>query len=1042
VAGILLLGLACEDVVVRPAEVETVVVDPPHSQMGTGATVQLTARGLDGQQRPVSGLPITWSSGNQVVATIDNSGLVTGQAHGEAEIRATIGGRTGTAMVEVLRLASVVLDRDAVEFSGQAYSSDPPPAEVVVSNGGELPLTGLAATVDYGGGPDGWLTVTLESTAAPTMLRIRAGVSGLDPGTYSAIVIVDATSAPASAQLEVTLELREGLPASPNAPLATALSASLVRVSWTGHGSGETEFRIERQEGGGSFVQIGSVAAAITSYDDDTVSPGTTYGYRIRACGSAGCSAYSAVASVTTPTLSAPTAPSGLVATATENTAEIILTWTDNSDDEEEFRVERRGPGEAQFVLLASVGPGVVDYTDGAVTPDGTYIYRVAACGSGGCSAYSGQASATTYPVAPTALAATAVSGTGIDLSWADNSATETEFQVERRSGASGFVLVATVGIDQTTYSDGGLSTATTYAYRVRACNAGGCSPYSNEATATTPSSPPPAAPTDLTASVVSASRIDLAWTDNSSGEALFRVQRRVGDGAFGDHATVGAGVTTFSDTEVVADRVYTYRVTACTDASVCSDFSNQATATTPPLAPTALTATATSPSEIVLTWTNPNETATGFEIERRDGGSGSFTSIAIVGANVTNYGDTGLSAGTRYDYRVRACNAGGCSPYSNEATATTPSSPPPAAPTDLTASVVSASRIDLAWTDNSSGEALFRVQRRVGDGAFGDHATVGAGVTTFSDTEVVADRVYTYRVTACTDASVCSDFSNQATATTPPLAPTALTATATSPSEIVLTWTNPNETATGFEIERRDGGSGSFTSIAIVGANVTNYGDTGLSAGTRYDYRVRACNTGGCSPYSNEATATTPSSPPPAAPTDLTAVYEEAGVLLQWTDGASSVTEYRIERRSGGGAFTLIGTAESGAAAYVDSGAPADSELTYRVRACNASGCSDPSNEATVITPPTAPADLRIIYAMSSRVQMNWKDTSTLATFFRVERALGTGSFSELADVEATSFMDRDVEPATTYSYRVSACNSSGCSPPSNVVTATTGGE
>jgi uncharacterized protein len=856
VAGILLLGLACEDVVVRPAEVETVVVDPPHSQMGTGATVQLTARGLDGQQRPVSGLPITWSSGNQVVATIDNSGLVTGQAHGEAEIRATIGGRTGTAMVEVLRLASVVLDRDAVEFSGQAYSSDPPPAEVVVSNGGELPLTGLAATVDYGGGPDGWLTVTLESTAAPTMLRIRAGVSGLDPGTYSAIVIVDATSAPASAQLEVTLELREGLPASPNAPLATALSASLVRVSWTGHGSGETEFRIERQEGGGSFVQIGSVAAAITSYDDDTVSPGTTYGYRIRACGSAGCSAYSAVASVTTPTLSAPTAPSGLVATATENTAEIILTWTDNSDDEEEFRVERRGPGEAQFVLLASVGPGVVDYTDGAVAPDGTYIYRVAACGSGGCSAYSGQASATTYPVAPTALAATAVSGTGIDLSWADNSATETEFQVERRSGASGFVLVATVGIDQTTYSDGGLSTATTYAYR------------------------------------------------------------------------------------------------------------------------------------------------------------------------------------------VRACNAGGCSPYSNEATATTPSSPPPAAPTDLTASVVSASRIDLAWTDNSSGEALFRVQRRVGDGAFGDHATVGAGVTTFSDTEVVADRVYTYRVTACTDASVCSDFSNQATATTPPLAPTALTATATSPSEIVLTWTNPNETATGFEIERRDGGSGSFTSIAIVGANVTNYGDTGLSAGTRYDYRVRACNTGGCSPYSNEATATTPSSPPPAAPTDLTAVYEEAGVLLQWTDGASSVTEYRIERRSGGGAFTLIGTAESGAAAYVDSGAPADSELTYRVRACNASGCSDPSNEATVITPPTAPADLRIIYAMSSRVQMNWKDTSTLATFFRVERALGTGSFSELADVEATSFMDRDVEPATTYSYRVSACNSSGCSPPSNVVTATTGGE
>ncbi len=88
--------------------------------------------------------------------------------------------------------------------------------------------------------------------------------------------------------------------------------------------------------------------------------------------------------------------------------------------------------------------------------------------------------------------------------------------------------------------------------------------------------------------------------------------------------------------------------------------------------APTNLTATAVSSSQINLSWTDNSNDETGFKIERKTGASGTYSQIATVGANVTTYSDTGLTSNTTYYYRVRAYNAAGESGYSNEANATT----------------------------------------------------------------------------------------------------------------------------------------------------------------------------------------------------------------------------------------------------------------------------------------------------------------------------------------------------------------------------------
>src|SRR5262249_14111231 len=85
---------------------------------------------------------------------------------------------------------------------------------------------------------------------------------------------------------------------------------------------------------------------------------------------------------------------------------------------------------------------------------------------------------------------------------------------------------------------------------------------------------------------------------------------------------------------------------------------------TAPPAAPSNLTATAASSSQINLTWIDNSNTEDGFKIERLSGGT--WTEVATVGANVTSWSDSGLTAGTTYTYRVRAYNAGGNSAYTN----------------------------------------------------------------------------------------------------------------------------------------------------------------------------------------------------------------------------------------------------------------------------------------------------------------------------------------------------------------------------------------
>ena len=193
----------------------------------------------------------------------------------------------------------------------------------------------------------------------------------------------------------------------------------------------------------------------------------------------------------------------------------------------------------------------------------------------------------TTSLTAPSGLQATAVSASQVNLTWSDNSASESGFGIERCSGAgcTSFVQIAQVGANVTSFSDTSLASSTTYSYRARAFDATTTSSYSNTSTATTAASTTsnaPAAPTSLTAAAPSAHSIQLAWTDNASNETGFRVERCTGSSctSFALLTTLAPNATSFVDSGLDRMTYYSYRVSAVNGAA-SSAYSNIAGAKT-----------------------------------------------------------------------------------------------------------------------------------------------------------------------------------------------------------------------------------------------------------------------------------------------------------------------------------------------------------------------------------------------------------------------------------------------------------------------------
>src|SRR6185437_11818278 len=176
--------------------------------------------------------------------------------------------------------------------------------------------------------------------------------------------------------------------------------------------------------------------------------------------------------------------------------------------------------------------------------------------------------------------------------------------------------------------------------------------------------------------------------------------------------------------------------------------------ATSPPTAPSGLGAVPQDPYSIQLSWTDNAANQSAVLLERSTDGT-NFSQIASLAGTANNYTDTGLTTGTRYYYRVRASNSAGTWSYSNVTNAVVPAAPaPPAAPSGLSATAPAYGQINLSWTDNSTNESAFLIERSTDGTNFSQVASVAANATSYSDTGLSPSTLYYYRVRATNNGS------------------------------------------------------------------------------------------------------------------------------------------------------------------------------------------------------------------------------------------------------------------------------------------------
>ncbi|HZU87526.1 MAG TPA: M12 family metallo-peptidase [Anaerolineaceae bacterium] len=270
------------------------------------------------------------------------------------------------------------------------------------------------------------------------------------------------------------------------------------------------------------------------------------------------------------------------------------------------------------------------------------------------------------------------------------------------------------------------------------------------------------------------------------------------------------------------------------------------------PNPPTGLNGTpATNTASITVSWTDTSSDEKGFKLERAIGASGSWSLLATVGSNGTQYIDAPVSCNSFFRYRVSAYGANGDSATSNEVSVQP--CPKPQAPSAMSATPLSPWSIRVQWQDNSSNEDSFVLERSPnGSADWQVVSTLGVNAALYLDRYLNCNARYYYRVKAQnvfgSSAYAVSAWTDTQACTAPDV-PLGLRGVPTYPGAVYVTWERAGGAAT-YTVEHSLNNL-DWNVVGSVPANVWNIGDSGLTPGAPVYYRAVAQNAWGTSAYS-----------------------------------------------------------------------------------------------------------------------------------------------------------------------------------------------
>lgn len=283
---------------------------------------------------------------------------------------------------------------------------------------------------------------------------------------------------------------------------------------------------------------------------------------------------------------------------------------------------------------------------------------------------------------------------------------------------------------------------------------------------------------------------------------------------------------------------------------------------------------------------------------------------------------------------------------------------------------------------------------------------------------------------------------------------PTSLIATQVGTNEIELNWQDNALSESGFIIERASLNDSELITIDTVDSNITNYTARGLNPNTLYFFQVRAFNEARITAPSGIASASTssrdraPGSPPLPHPSGLviTRVSHDR-IDIAWQDRSDNESGFVIYLKEPNIGFRVIDTTNTSINFYESLDLTPDTRYSYFVRAYDELGVTGSSNiesATTLIAPPVllTPSSLQAFSVSSNRIDLNWKDNSDNEEGFIIERLKESDSIPIgflIAPPNIPFISDQNLDPQTTYFYRVRAFADSDTTVYSNWSGATT---
>ncbi|QNJ55963.1 minor tail protein [Microbacterium phage Rasputia] len=671
-------------------------------------------------------------------------------------------------------------------------------------------------------------------------------------------------------------------------------------------------------------------------------------------------------------------------------------------------------------LIAGPVAVGSNQVTSFAIASTGTQGF-----GSGGT--VFGTINRSTTPNAPTPVTYSSVTDTSMRLAWtlAGNGGAALDQVLLRRSLTSDFASYVDIPLaaNATSYTATGLTKNTRYYWRVFAHNTNGFSPPSGTTSQVT--ADVPAAPGTPAASSITAVSMRLTWTlpSDNGGLPLNGVKlRRARNSAFTtdvEDFDLSASATGLTVTDLIPDTTYYWRVFARNSAGY-SPSSGIRTQATPATGAPGLDVTASATSSVAR-FTPPGGLSgvAQYDLERRPIGGGLVNQQSTSGTSITS---TGLTAGTRYEYRARARWNGGSgyiyySPWTDW-------SGTPAAPGSLTATGTGPDSVRLNWTTPSNGGLALNaiIVERSTSPSFTSVATttLAANATSLAVTGLSPNTTYYWRVYARNEQGL-SPAATTNWKTFPETAPGfSITRTDTS-STAVLTPPTGGSAPTKYTLERRVVGSSTISSTDSATSPIVY---NGLEPDFRYEWRASAWYGSYQTPWSGWLS--TPGAPTTPSVTELTPTSLKLSWSLSTSNGGRTPTAVRLRRSTDPSFETYTETVLAATATTATvTGLTASTTYYWRVVQTNAVGNSPPSGIRTQTTLPSTPPGLTVTAAVagttSSAVMTPPGGVSGVTKYTMQRRVVGSSSITTLEST-TSPIASTGLQPGTRYEYRASA--------------------